>query len=310
MGTIYLKDLNAAALSPREMIDEAERRYHERVSEIADYVCRHEGVSVILLAGPSGSGKTTSANLIKDAIILRGRSASVISLDDFYRAHDDPSYPKNERGERDYECPDSLNLGLVEECLFDVIENRRFTVPKYDFKEGRAISHTEYAPVDNGCVIIEGLHALNPRIYEHLPSDRILKLFVSVSTNVESEDGRILSGRKMRFLRRLVRDSLYRGSSAEKTLSMWKNVLAAEDVYLYPYKADADLAFDTFHPFEVGVMKGFAKNLISDELATRDSYAAAVHYALSVVAEIDYNLVPDDSLIREFIPGGIYEALY
>ena len=310
MGTIYLNELNEAAASPREMIDRAERRYHERVGEIADYVCRHKCISVILLAGPSGSGKTTSANLIKDAIILRGRGASVISLDDFYRAQDDPAYPRNERGERDYECPDALDLGAVERCLMDVIDNRPFAVPKYDFKVGRAVALTEYVPVGSGCVIIEGLHALNPGIYEHLPKERILKLFVSVSTNVESEDGRILSGRKMRFIRRLVRDSLYRASSAEKTLTMWKSVLAAEDVYLYPYKADADLAFDTFHLFEIGVMKGFAKDLIPEELAARDPYAEAVRYALSVVTEIDYNLVPDDSLIREFIPGGIYESLY
>ena len=70
------------------------------------------------------------------------------------------------------------------------------------------------------------------------------------------------------------------------------------------------MAFDTFHPFEPGVMKGFAKNLISEKLAAADPYADAVRYALSVVTEIDHKLVPEDSLIREFIPGGIYEALY
>ena len=310
MAEINLNLLNEAASAPEAMIAEAESRYHERVAEIAGYVTTHEQIRVILLAGPSGSGKTTSANLIKDALIARGEHSMVISLDDFYRDQDDPDYPLNARGERDYECPDSLNLEKLRTCLLDVIENRPFSVPKYDFKSGRAVSVTEYQPLEHGCVIIEGLHALNPRIHEHLPSECVLKLFVSVSTNIENEDGRILSGRKMRFIRRLVRDSIYRGSSAEKTLSMWKNVLAAEDVYLYPYKASADMAFDTFHPFEPGVMKGFAKKLISEKLAAADPYAEAVYYALSVVTEIDHKLVPSDSLIREFIPGGIYEALY
>ncbi len=310
MAEINLNILNEAAASPEKMIAEAERRYHERVAEIAEYVCKNQQIRVILLAGPSGSGKTTTANLIKDALLSRGEYSMVISLDDFYRDQDDPEYPRNERGERDYECPGSLNLPKLEKCLIDVIENRAFSVPKYDFKQGRAVSVTEYPPLEQGCVIIEGLHALNPGVHEHLPKECVLKLFVSVSTNIDSEDGRILSGRKMRFIRRLVRDSIYRGASAEKTLSMWKNVLAAEDVYLYPYKSGADMAFDTFHPFEIGVMKGFAKKLISSELAAADPYAEAVHYALSVVVEIDHTLIPEDSLIREFIPGGIYESLY
>ena len=310
MATIFLDELNKSASSPEKMIKDAEDRYRRRVDEIVEYVLKNEQIKVILLAGPSGSGKTTSANLIKDALIASGESSMVISLDDFYRDQDDPAYPKNERGERDYECPDSLNLEKVESCLSKVIADLPFTVPKYDFKVGKAVSMTNYPPLGHGCVIIEGLHALNPRLSEHLPKECVLKLFVSVSTNIESEDGRILSGRKMRFVRRMVRDSIYRGSSAEKTLSMWKNVLAAEDIYLYPYKATADMAFDTFHPFEIGVMKGFAKKLISSELAEKEPYAEAVRYALSVVTEIDHKLVPQNSLIREFIPGGIYESLY
>ena len=145
---------------------------------------------------------------------------------------------------------------------------------------------------------------------EKLPKDAILKIFISVSTNINHGGERILSGRKARFIRRLVRDSIYRAANAEKTLEMWDEVLAAEDVYLYPYKATADIAFNTFHIFELSVMKPFVKRLISEELAERSAYAKTVLAAINQVLALDYNLVPNNSLIREFIPGGIYEDLY
>ena len=113
-------------------------------------------------------------------------------------------------------------------------------------------------------MIIEGLHALNPKIAEGLSEDCVLKLFVSVSTNINEGEERILSGRKVRFVRRLVRDSIYRAASAERTLEMWHHVLLAEDIYLYPYKELADVAFDTFHVFELGVMRQYALSLLSE----------------------------------------------
>jgi uridine kinase len=178
------------------------------------------------------------------------------------------------------------------------------------WKEGMDRAYPKYEEPYEGCVIIEGLHALNPKISSGLHKDKILKLFVSVSTNINHEGERILSGRKVRFVRRLVRDSIYRAANAERTLSMWKKVLMAEDVYLYPYKASADLAFNTFHSFELSVMKSFALSLISKSLAEADVYAGTVLSALELIEGMDHSLVPDNSLIREFIPGGIYESLY
>ena len=180
----------------------------------------------------------------------------------------------------------------------------------FDFKIGRCAGVTEYARMERGCVIIEGLHALNPLITDSLSSDSVLKMFISVSTNINCGGKRILSGRKIRFVRRLVRDAIYRGATVEKTLSMWHGVLAAEDVYLYPYRSSADITFDTFHNFELGVMKKYVDKLITAELAEKDDYVATVRDAMGVVAEINEKLIPENSLIKEFIIGGVYENLY
>jgi uridine kinase len=175
---------------------------------------------------------------------------------------------------------------------------------------GARVGERLYDGYSDACVIIEGIHALNPILSEALPQDRVLKVFVSVSTNINRDGIRILSGRKIRFLRRLVRDSIYRNASAEKTLSMWENVLRGEDKYLYPYKDLANIHFDTFHTFEVGVLGGFAAPLLKAESVKDSDYVRTVTEALAQIPSIPYGLVPESSLIKEFIPGGIYEELY
>lgn len=308
MAELNLSDLNLAARSPENMIIEDERTYHDRISRIAEYISSHSEIKLVLLAGPSGSGKTTTANLIADGIRALGEEAMVVSLDDFYKDHDDPNYPKNELGGHDYERPEALDLDELKVALENISENRTFYLPKYDFKLGARVSRAEHPPIGHGCVIIEGLHALNPIISENLPKERVIKLFVSVSTNINSDGGRILSGRKIRFIRRLVRDSIYRGADAERTLSLWRGVLEAEDVYLYPYKYTADLAFDTFHRFELGAMRDRALRLL--DAAGEDEYARIVSCALRQAEPIDTKKIPENSLIREFISGGIYDDIY
>ena len=311
MAEITVKELNAPVIADvGACIAAAEDEYHGKIAALADYLVGSGRIRIVMLAGPSGSGKTTTANLLADGIRARGEECLVVSLDDFYRDAVDPEYPRAEDGERNYECPEALHLCEVGATLLAISEGQSFSLPKYDFKEGRRVSLTEHPPMPEGCVIIEGLHALNPAICDPLPRDRVLKLFVSLSTNINEDGVRILSGRKLRFVRRMVRDSIYRGADAQRTLKMWEGVLKAEDIYLYPYKESADVAFDTFHRFEPGVMRSFAEALITEELESSSEYARTVITALRRAEHISAELIPENSLIREFIPGGIYEALY
>lgn len=312
MAEITLYDLNGhIRQAPAIAIAEAEDAYHNRIKEIANRVAEDRSIRIITLAGPSGSGKTTSANLLSDAIKAHGLESMVVSLDDFYRDSTDPDYPRLADGSRDFECPESLHLSEIAEVLCNIAEQREFYLPKYDFKVGHRVAKTLHAPILNGCVIVEGLHALNPKISDVLPHGSVLKVFVSVSTNIVASDGeRLISGRKIRFVRRMVRDSIYRGADAERTLNMWDEVIAAEDVYLYPYKESADVRIDTFHLFELSVMRERALALISRELSEENSFAAIVFTAMRAVEPLDEEMVPDDSLIREFISGGIYDKIY
>lgn len=311
MAEIEIREINEKArFCPREFILGAEEKYKKFTEEVAGRVAKDDKIRIILLAGPSGSGKTTTANLLADGIRRLGLESLVISLDDFYRNADDPGYPTLEGGERDFESVDALCLSDIERTLVDITEGKPFYIPRYDFKTGFRVQGTHHAKISHGCVIIEGLHALNPRIFEHLPADRMLRIFISVSTNINKDGKRILSGRKLRFTRRMVRDSVYRGADASRTLAMWENVLDGEDKYLYPYRCFADIDFNTFHEYEPCVMRKYAQALISPSLAEENQYAKTVLRALGQAEPIDETLVPEDSLLREFITGGIYEEFY
>ena len=311
MSEISIQTLNQKMTDEaRETVLTSEERYKNFILDVAREVAGNDDIRVILLAGPSGSGKTTSANLLSDDINRLGKRCFVVSLDDFYRNADDPLYPKQETGERDYEAPEALDIPYLQKTIKDIAECNCFSLPKYDFKVGGRASTTKCEKMSHGCVVIEGLHALNPIVYGDIAEKSMLKIFVSVSTNITSGDRRLISGRKMRFIRRMVRDNLYRAASAERTLSMWENVLEGENKYLYPYKMSADVRFDTFHYFELAVMRDLALKLIDEELAEKNPYAKTVKRALEASVSTPVDLVPEDSLIREFIPGGIYEDLY
>jgi uridine kinase len=311
MAELALKDLLKKLKEPAELIARDEGQYAEKVASVAERVCSSESIRVVLLAGPSGSGKTTTANLICDKIKSLDKKCTVVSLDNFYRDADDPRYPLLEDGTRDFESPYALDLDVLLESLGNIIAGKEFSVPRYDFKVGGRVETTAYESYADGCVIIEGIHALNPILSDPFPRQSVLKLFVSVSTNINNVfHRRILSGRKLRFVRRMVRDNLYRGADAMRTLSMWENVLRGEDKYLYPFKELADVKFDTFHTFEPAVMKPFAQKLLTKEVISHSAYAKTVARALSRLPALDASLVPETSLIKEFIPGGIYEDLY
>lgn len=311
MAEINIEYINSnSKCDPISLVRDSELKYRSFVADIATRIAQNGNVRIVLLAGPSGSGKTTTANILADSLRERGLFATVVSLDDFYRSSDDKDYPRLENGERDFEAVEALNLSDIEKTLVAISEGKEFVLPKYDFKLGRRTNEVKMPKISHGCVIIEGLHALNPLIFEHLDMKKVLRIFISVSTNVNKNGERILSGRKIRFMRRMIRDSLYRASDAENTLSLWENVLLGEDKNLYPFRKYADIQFDTFHAFEIGVMKPYVKALISSSLSEKNEYAKTVLLAANEAVGIDESLVPADSLIREFIEGGKYEEFY
>lgn len=294
-----------------ETIANAERYYSEELDNVAHTVAQNKDIRVILLAGPSSSGKTTTANILRERLAGLGRHCQVVSLDHFYRNRDE-NYPVNEDGTLDYENITALRVDRIIDCLQQIIRQEDCWLPRYEFKTALRTENAELLKAHHDhVVIVEGLHALNPMISDPLPHENIYKVFVSVSTNINVNGRRIISGRKIRFLRRLTRDFLYRGASVDHTLEMWPNVLAGEDKYLYPYKSLADCSINTFHMYEIGAILPFTEIMLKKQPPAQPS--AFLELVLSAARQFEpvaEERIPATSLLREFIPGGVYEHLY
>ncbi len=311
MADLQLKELQERiAASHTAIIEEADLGYREKINLLANAIVEG-GTRVLLLAGPSGSGKTTTANLLADTLRACGRDAMVISLDNFYRSEGDPAYPLNDKGEPDWEAPGSLHIDMIRQTIVDIEEGREVHLPRFDFRRGIRIDNDMTVKIgEGGCAIIEGLHALNPLLTDGIPHTAVTKVFISVSTNILDGGTCILSGRKIRFIRRLTRDFLYRNSTAQRTLSLWDGVRQGEDKFLYPFRCLADFHFDTFHPYELSVLKPFSLKVMDASPEVEHPLLTIAREALTAIETIDEALVPETSLIREFIPGGVYEDLY
>lgn len=295
-------DINNMALAPQEFVDSCAERYRSCVKEAAEIVFNDIDKKIVMLAGPSSSGKTTTASLISAQIELMGGRAYSVSLDDFYRSHDEP-YPLNDKGEPDYESVEALDIPLLRRCLGELATQSESDLPVFDFASGVKRDGAKHIALDdNDIIVIEGLHALNPIITDELPEDSLYKIYVSVSSRVYEDDGSVLlSKRELRFIRRTVRDHLFRSMPVERTFGIWSGVKRGEDRFLFPFEELADVRIDSFHPCEPCLMAQTACELFSAAQAPEfREKAALLINKLKLFKNIDTSLLPSDSLLREF----------
>lgn len=292
----------AAKQNPQELIEKCEQRYDNIIASVAKTICDKGERQVVMLAGPSSSGKTTTAKKICDECKKNGLHTFVLSLDDFYLNRDDiPLLPD---GTRDFETVYALDLSFFTEVANALLRGETVKTPIFDFVTGtrKKGEYNEITLGEKDIVIIEGLHALNPIITDKI-SGNIFKIYISVSSRIYNQKGKIiLNKRNLRFVRRLVRDFKFRGSSANYTYSLWKNVTYGEDKYLFPYRNNADIKINTVHLYEPCVLKKQALKLLEHEIS--DDYAYDVQRlrdALKKFEDIDEEAVPKDSLLREFL---------
>jgi len=294
--------------SPIAFAKECEAIYNRKVMEAAaDITERAEFCPVVFLSGPSGSGKTTTAHKICDAVKHLGKRTHIVSLDKYYTEHN-ANTPRTEDGEIDLESPHCLDLELLDEHLSCLQRGEEIIVPHFSFTmqardPARAMS---IKPGKDEIVLFEGIHALNDMLADgHLNA---YKLYISARSDVV-ENGEVCFKRTWtRLLRRIVRDELFRGYGVSRTLALWANVREGEKKYISPFKYKADLLFDSSMAYEVPVMKKFAVEALSNvpDGTERLSELQELLPALMEFEEVDANLVPKESILREFIGGGIY----
>ncbi len=258
---------------------------------------------IVLLAGPSSSGKTTTACKLAEKIKKSGRCAFTVSLDDFYLNRADIAV--NEDGLKDFENITALDIELIHTTFAELIKKRKAELPIFDFTTGCRSEKTKHIELDkNDVLIVEGLHALNPLITEGLDESHVYKIYISVSTRVLGDDGKILlNKRNLRLIRRLVRDYKHRNSSVEYTFSMWPGVMKGEDKFLFPFESYANVKIDSFHGYEPCILKQEALKLLHEVSKENPWYDQArdLIEKLELFDSLPIEFLPENSLLSEFL---------
>ncbi|HET6452751.1 MAG TPA: nucleoside kinase [Spirochaetia bacterium] len=287
----------------QDFIQVAEALQDKKIAEIADRInSQREQVRVVLIAGPSSSGKTTFSKKLMIQLRVVGRNPVTISLDDYYKPNDQT--PRDEEGKPDFESLEALDVELLNRTLVALLRGDEAETPLFDFhagvrkKEGRRMRLP-----DRALLILEGIHGLNDALTPLIPRESKHKIYISALTQLNLDDHNRISTTENRLIRRIVRDSQFRGHSAQKTLSMWPSVRRGEDRNIFPFQNLADSAFNSALDYELAVLKVYADPLLASVKPDVPEYQEA-RTLLSFLANftpLHPRWVPPTSILREFI---------
>jgi len=308
-----LKEINEAVRSdPKGFVEECDAAYRKKIENAAHRIAENRKNSrVVLLSGPSGSGKTTTAKKIEAKLEEMGIQSHAIAMDDYFLTVDPETAPRNREGQIDYESPFCMDMELLNRHFAMLDRGEKIYVPKYEFAR-QMRSATRSKPLRLGkdeIAIFEGIHALNDIITGRNPD--AMKLYISARSNVLDEEGSVaFKGTWMRLARRTVRDAKFRSFEPDVTIKMWANVRRGEKLYISPFKDNADIQFDSSLPYEACVMKNHALPAFEQLSPEMERYEEIGHLleAYPKFETLDESYVAPDSLIREFIGGGIYDT--
>ena len=297
---------------PAGFVAECDGVYQKRLETAADRILeRMKESPIVLLSGPSGSGKTTTALKLEQELERRGVQTHTISMDNYFKTLNRKTAPRNAEGDIDYESPQLLDMDLLDETFTKLSRGEWVIVPKFEFaRQMRNDSRGTPLKLDkNEIAIFEGIHALNDDIAGRHPE--ATTLYISARSNILEGEELRFKGTWMRISRRAVRDYNFRGTDLVETLSMWYNVRRGEKLHISPFKGRANVIIDSSLRYEVPVFANYAAPLrqaveqVPADNERRAELEAMVD-AFGYFQPLSPDLVPADSLIREFIGGGSY----
>ncbi len=292
-----------------KIIRVAEGLQEKKFVAMADYITQHrDKLKFILIAGPSSSGKTSSNQRLCVQLEVNGLHPIPISMDNYYVNREDT--PKNPDGTYDFERVDVIDISLFNEHLKRLLQGETVMLPYYNFMTG----HREYrgqtmCMKENSVFVIEGIHALNRKVTESVPDENKLKIFVSALTPMSLDAFNRIHTTDLRMLRRMVRDSKFRSHDALNTIKMWPSVRRGEEKYIFPCQEEADVFFNTSLIYEPAILRKFAVPLL--QTVPREEKAAyftarRLLRLLGLIEPLDEDMIPNNSILKEFIGGSAF----
>lgn len=312
IGINNVADLNAAVLRGEtgEIIRIAEGFQEKKIARIADQIAQERGrVRLVLVAGPSASGKTTFTKRLGVQLRVNGLRPVALSMDNYYV--DREKTPRNPDGTYNFESLEALDVAYLNEDLERLMRGERVETPVFSFTEGKR-RKDKTIPLQlgpNDVLVMEGIHCLNEKISQAVGREAKFKIYVSALTQLIIDSHSRIFTSDTRLLRRIVRDRLFRGYSAEETITQWPSVRAGENRYIFPFQEEADVMFNSALVYETCVLKPYAQRFLLTVPRNTPAYTEAhrllafLEYFVTIFPEE----VPQNSLLREFIGGSAFK---
>ena len=308
LNTVYRLNKRLREGKEKELILLSEALHEKKIAEIAKKIEERDNVKMILIAGPSSSGKTTFAGKLGMALRIHGIKPVTISVDNYFVERE--NNPKDENGNYDFECIEALDLDLLNRQLVDLLAGKEVELPTFNFTTG----HKEYKGnklklKDDEILLLEGIHCLNDKLTSQIDPKNKFKVYISDLTVLNIDYFNRISTTDTRLIRRIVRDYQFRGYSALRTLQMWYSVNRGEQKYIFPYQEEADCMFNSSIVYELALLKRFALPLLEEIDNSHPEYSEArrLIVMLKYFDDVNPDLVPNNSLLREFIGGSLFE---
>ena len=263
-------------------------------------------IKIVLLAGPSSSGKTTTSRKLCMFLQRFGLHPKVLSMDDYFVEREEN--PKDKNGNPDYECLEAIDLKLFDSQLSDLLKGKEVTIPTFNFALGKKEYRDKLTLQSDDIIVIEGIHALDPKILTNIPRENKFKIYISPLTELNMDNQNRISTTDNRLLRRIIRDNRTRGYDVEHTLRSWASVREGEEKYIFPYQDEADYTINSALIYEIGVLKTYVEPLlysVSNDSPYYEEAKRLINF-LRLFLPIPADDIPQDSILREFIGNGCF----
>ena len=309
LGVNYVCDLNDKIVDDdyKDLIMLSEALHDKKITEIANTITEQKK-RLVLIAGPSSSGKTTFAKRLCVHLRVNGNKALYMGTDDYFLDREEMKPDAN--GEYDFEGLDAVDTELFNRNMRDLIDGKEVDIPEFDFVEGKKVFGKRLTKIDkNTVIVIEGIHALNEVLTSEISKDDKFKVYISPLTQLNIDAHNRVPTTDERLLRRIVRDDRTRGRDAARTIADWPKVRRGEDQNIFRYNDEADVMFNSYHIYEIAVLKRFAAPLMEKITKDQPEYAEAqrILKLLRYFREIeDTSAIGCDSILREFIGGSVF----
>ena len=311
MGLDNVGDVNLACQRGEagDLINISEALQEKKIVQIAEEIERRANapdnpVRLVLITGPSSSGKSTFCKRLSIQLKACGIRPISFSTDDYFvNRLETPRLPN---GEFDFDNFETVDHRYLQSDVLKLLAGETVDVPEYNFVTGLREFNGRKLRLEPGSILlIEGIHALNPRLTDQVDEASKYRIFINTITSISLDDHNCIPTSDNRLLRRIVRDFNKGAFTARESIMHWPNVRRSEVQWIYPYQENADVLFNSAYLVEFAVLRAHAERILMTVPKNCPEYCEVnrLKKFLSYFNPVSDKEVPPTSLLRGFIGG-------